>query len=207
MLQWEDGTISYFSILPEDLYPSSCGQIQERTQIVLQNCNSKFIRHFLCQKDEAHEQRFANRNDISGRREFQAFKANHSSVHFPHTVCPSGHLTLDLLACDVQSHCWEPKALVGNAARQSAVSLCQAPLLTLFTCRRGVAHVPYSLVCDHSPDCLDASDEDFCVHPSCSIREHFECINKQVKKACCKLSGRLKPEQFFSILHIIQIYC
>jgi hypothetical protein len=49
-----------------------------------------------------------------------------------------------------------------------------------FTCNN-VQLVPYSLVCDFRPDCVDASDEDFCVYERCTGSTPFSCSDgKQV---------------------------
>ena len=139
--------------------------------------------YFLCEEDETPEQTYTSQNGAPGRRRIVLSQLSNSSAPVPHVICPSGHWTHELLACDVKSACWQhgqPGDSSGRGTR-SMTSLCQSPLSVLFTCRNGVGHVPYSLVCDHSQDCLDFSDEDFCVHPSCSGSWQFECVSKQVR--------------------------
>ena len=91
--------------------------------------------------------------------------------------CPNNSTTHTFLACDVKNACW------GEV--YSASYSCSAPLSPhppMMTCSNGVQHVPYTLVCDHRPDCGDGSDEDFCVFPGCDITasEQFDCGNAQV---------------------------
>ena len=48
--------------------------------------------------------------------------------------------------------------------------------------------IPFSLVCDHSSQCLDQSDEEFCVYPPCL---GFSCVNKQCvphNQACDRMN-------------------
>ena len=95
--------------------------------------------------------------------------------------CPQAHVTHTFLACDVFSHCWAP--VVSLRSPTLSTFSCPAPLSPsppYFTCANGVQHVPYSLVCDHRPDCADGSDEDFCLLPACRWLEQFDCGRQQV---------------------------
>lgn len=61
----------------------------------------------------------------------------------------------------------------------------------MFTCDSGVGTVHYSELCDFVPDCEDRSDENFCLHVSCS---QFTCSNVQCvpfAKLCDTLSDCL----------------
>lgn len=61
-------------------------------------------------------------------------------------LCPSGYVTHNFLACDVQSKCWVHYG--------SSSFSCDAPLSSLpphFACADGMGHVPYILVCRLSP--------------------------------------------------------
>ena len=89
-------------------------------------------------------------------------------------VCPLGHVTHVFLACDIAVVCWE--------SQRDDVTSCSAPITPLppgFTCTNEAQSVPYTLVCDHRPDCVDSSDEDFCVHPPCP-EDMLDCGNRQV---------------------------
>ena len=132
---------------------------------------------FLCKKEGTHKSRIME----YGFHVHLPYLDN-STVGFPHAVCSAGHYTHKFLACDIQSDCRQRDPLgKSRESDDTLVTLCKSMLATLFTCRNDIEHVPYSLVCDHSQDCLDSSDEDFCVHPPCSGRGLFECANKQVK--------------------------
>ena len=137
---------------------------------------------FLCEK-EGRNKTDTSKNGLSGKPQIGMPKSDGDSIAFPHVACSSGHYTHQFLACDAQSHCMQRGPSGQGSGRDDALmSLCMSILSTLFTCRNDVEHVPYSLVCDHSQDCLDSSDEDFCFHPSCSGSRLFECGNKQVKR-------------------------
>ena len=90
-------------------------------------------------------------------------------------LCPSGHVTHQFLSCDGRSACW--MADVRSAA------VCKAPVDPVppsFPCSDGVDRVPYTLLCDHRPDCWDESDESFCQFPPCDVFLELHCGNGQV---------------------------
>ena len=92
--------------------------------------------------------------------------------------CPLGHVTHSFLACDMQSACWASDRDLDRSVT------CLPPLATIlppyYACADGVAHVPYTMVCDHRPDCTDHSDETFCVFSPCRADDHFDCGDRQV---------------------------
>ena len=133
----------------------------------------------LCEKEDLSETG-TPKNGLSGKPFVQLPSSDNDSVGFLHVVCSSGHYTHLFLACDVRSDCLQHDPLGQSNGSDTLMALCTSILGTLFTCRNGVGRVPYSLVCDHSQDCLDSSDEDFCVYPSCSSSWQFECENRQV---------------------------
>ena len=142
--------------------------------------NIFFNKRFLCEKEEMSKGK-GNQNGFSEKPQVQLPIHAHSSLRSSYVVCSSGHFTHKFLACDLHSACRQHGSPgLRRRLDDSLNPLCNSILATLFTCRNGVEHVPYSLVCDHSQDCLDSSDEDFCDHPSCSGSEQFECVNKQV---------------------------
>ena len=109
---------------------------------------------------------------------------------FPHVSCPRGHLTLPAFACDVTSFCWASHLVLFSRDRESwelpPSSLCPvtwrlASLPPSYACAEGAEYVPYTLVCDYRQDCLDGSDENFCVFPACDFAYQFQCRNKQVR--------------------------
>ena len=183
MVQWSDGTIGYFSNHQAFSQPPSCGSFWNGFHVAMYQCGGA-AGDFVCEKTETSEKVYANPNDASKKRGIQFSKPSHISLNLTHVICPSGHWTHAFLACDKRADCWQrdTSELSGGTDARSLSSPCRSSLSAMFTCRNGVEHVPYSLVCDHSQDCLDFSDEDFCVHPSCSGSWQFECNNGQVRK-------------------------
>ncbi|XP_076464729.1 uncharacterized protein LOC143296589 [Babylonia areolata] len=98
-----------------------------------------------------------------------------SRGHDKYVICPSGHVTQMFLACDPQSACWANQIDVST----TACDYRGTPPPPSMKCLTGVDHVPYTLVCDHRPDCSDNSDENFCVFPLCHLSGMFQCTNKQ----------------------------
>jgi hypothetical protein len=93
-------------------------------------------------------------------------------------MCPAGHVTHSFLSCDPRSHCGVSKdvsrcevymtddgATLGPwyAAQGSSGSL-EHVSAEMFKCHKHGETVPYTLVCDFRPDCLDQSDELDCEH-------------------------------------------
>ena len=181
MHQWDDGTMAYFSLHVVSRYHPSCGQLSRVDRMEAVSCFD--MKQYFCEKEEISQQKQTSDRDTSGNRADQIVTVTNSSVTFKPVTCPTGHLTHEFLACDSLSYCWQqdqPGQRSASGARSSE-SHCQSHFSALFTCRTEVGNVPYSLVCDHVQDCQDFSDEDFCVHPSCSGSWQFECSNKQVK--------------------------
>ena len=184
MHQWDDGTMAYFSLHEWSEHHPSCGLLIYKVIIDVEVVSCIDREHyFLCEKDETSQQTQASYRDTSANRADRLVRASNSSLPFTPVACPTGHWTHELLACDSLSYCWQWDQAGQSSGRgtRTSKSPCQEPLSTLFRCRNAVESVPYSLVCDHSQDCLDFSDEDFCVHPSCSGSWQFECTNKQVR--------------------------
>ena len=122
-------------------------------------------------------------------------------------------MTHELLACDAQSYCWGQVDVIATDDRKTSTSSsCGAPLTSTppsFACESGADRVPYSMVCDHSRDCLDSSDEDFCHFDSCFGGTQFECSSKQVSGVVQVRSVQdpQHPHGYFAILYIyIDIY-
>ena len=181
MFQWDDGTMAYFSSHTRHKMPPSCGTLNEAGIILIAYCNNIYANHFICEAGDTQNGAHASDRSVQG---IQLPRSGNTSIHLTHVVCPSGHWTHEFLACDSQSACRPSEDLVQSiqpGKRRKTATLCQSQLSASFSCRTGAGDVPYSLVCDHSQDCLDASDEDFCVHPSCSVVSQFECTNGQVR--------------------------
>ena len=201
MYQWEDGTVSHRNRYRKLAWPPSCGILNHAGSLEIAVMSVTRPSLVLCEKEVS--EIGTAKNGLSGKPQVGLPKSDGDSIGFPHVVCSSGHYTHQFLACDAQSHCMQrgPSGQ-GSGSDDALMALCMSILATLFTCRNGVEHVPYSLVCDHSQDCFDSSDEDFCVHPSCSGRGLFECGNKQVKHKQNAMHI-LMNELFYVLLHVL----
>ena len=164
-------------------YPKPvCGLLSKTSgvEIELMECESKAVTAYVCEfESPTNETSPAVRtvNVVSLSHSTQ-WHRNGSGQSGPDSVtCPKGHTTHTFLACDMISECWPEESRSGSG---SARGVCSAPLTPLppsFACRGRGGHVPYTLVCDHRPDCFDGSDEDFCVFHSghSSAADEFIC--------------------------------
>jgi len=148
--------------------------------IVSVNCFERNDAHFLCEVPPAvsdHVTTTASSVTVSKNIHFPA-NPNFTRSNFPFNVtsCPDGHVTHEMFACDAASACWVDAVTTSRSCRSSL-----QPLPPSFTCTTGQDDVPYTLVCDHRPDCEDSSDESFCTFTLCSPYRHFECGNREVR--------------------------
>ena len=185
---WLDDTVGFLSAYqvpgrrkvdrPLSAYMMRGGRLLMQTGLWLKSDR------FLCERSQKADEPLVGLNGKPETRRIQLSKPNFSSDNnVTRIVCPSGHWAHKFLACDARSVCWQKESFLqdsGNDIERNLKSMCESALSPLFACRTGVDRVSYSLVCDHNQDCLDASDEDFCVYPSCSIAQQLECSNRQV---------------------------
>ena len=179
--RWIDGTMAYYTKHLQQGGGNNCQYEIVRNRQQLDICPLLELKWVLCEAGRTAEGNHPDQSEDADTRVKQLSSPFNSSIHVKHVVCPSGHWTHAFLACDVKSACWQHDDTGQSSGRGMVASLCQSPLTTMFSCRTDVGHVPYSLVCDHNQDCLDNSDEDFCVHPPCTGSWQFECLNKQVR--------------------------
>ena len=175
--EWSDKTVGYFGRYRYELksvHPL-CAYIWRPGHLYMTTCLRKQKGRLLCVEDRTYEEHH-DAKQVSPRR--KGIKL--SNLTSSYTVCPDGHWTHTFLACDMQSDCWEHGSFAQNGRGDAGRNMTSLCLSTLFTCNSGVELVSYSLVCDHTKDCLDDSDEDFCVYPSCSGSQQFECYSKEV---------------------------
>ena len=185
-MQWMDSSIAFYVHVDRDTWTSrlpTCGYLPNgksdsvynvfsedgsgNVQARTHRCDKKERAAFLCETDKVKE----DGNSVIELPEGSATLM--PPVDISHVVCPLGHVTHQFLACDSNTMCW---------GRSGDVTSCAAPLTLLppsFECTNTVQHVPYTLVCDYRQDCIDGSDEDFCVHALCPF-DWFQCGNGQV---------------------------
>ena len=108
-------------------------------------------------------------------------------------------MTHEMFACDAPSACWVDAVTNSRSCRSSL-----QPLPPSFTCTTGQYDVPYTLVCDHRPDCKDSSDESFCDFPSCDPITQFDCGNGEVRSPLVLLGlcQSVCPSACMSTVHL-----
>ena len=120
-----------------------------------------------------------------------ATKADHINVtqeklqpelHRPLTVCPGGYVTHDFLKCDLQAACLVKQYELHCPLDSTATGGpgLKTEQVRMFVCDNLIHTLPYTLVCNFSPDCLDGSDETFCQHghTTCDQSQH-QCASGQ----------------------------
>ena len=159
----------------------TCCSMSNAGRVDLEHCSEDELEACaLCERDESSTETMTGQNDAPRRPGIQVPVPSDSTVDVAHTVCPSSHWTHEFLACDRLSACWQQDSFrPWSKNRRKMTSSCLFPFTEMFICTSDASRVPYSLVCDHGQDCLDNSDEDFCVHPSCNGAGQFQCSNKQ----------------------------
>ena len=181
--QWQDGTMAFVTGFHKE---EDCFYIVGETMLQLTltpgPCEERH-HHYLCELD-------TNPEKHAFDRKAQALLPDNlilnRTIHpfTDHMMCPEGHLTHTLFACEAQTSCWAERDHVqvdlhGSPGHES----CPAPVTPLppyFSCHRSLQVVGYTVVCDHRQDCTDGSDEGFCVFPACQSGVEITCNNKQV---------------------------
>jgi hypothetical protein len=154
----------------------------DATLLVYPCTHYKFSSIFLCEsKLEAEEYQYLYKLPSLAAGQNVSLQL---PTHMRFVQCPKGHLTHSFLATDLQAFCWtldgytQGKLSTVQSFQNGEVSSVaklvsgnnQGEMIVppMFTCNTGEQQVPYTLVCDHRPDCVDASDEDFCVFSACA---------------------------------------
>ena len=140
-------------------------------------CSFRYEDQYVCETliDETRgEGTGPNRTSI-----FQGEEQSEERIVSPFVRCPSGHVTYELFACHRQSHCGTDRSKARCFFPPSVMTSEEQHMFTLtFLCATMEEYIPHTFVCDFKKDCVDASDEVFCVHGShnCS---GFTCDNGQ----------------------------
>ena len=178
-LQWTDGTVAYvtrFTTYLKDEQLEFCSNIEMCP--LTSNSSYGFCALSLIGCDAWDDQGYVCERRIKSERKSQlrlpVFKHSEEFQITPVTTCPFGHVTHTFLSCDLKSTCWGRQTSRGFFCDSSL-----RPLLPMFLCYNEIDRVPYSLVCDHRPDCMDVSDETFCTFHTCPGAS-FKCGAKQV---------------------------
>ena len=146
------------------------------TLINTRRCDREARAAFLCETDRVEEDGAATAAATNTTTSLDVELAKVSDLVFAgivHVVCRLRHVAHQFLACDSSAACWDSS---------SDVTSCAAPLTPLppmFACTSNLQRVSYTLVCDYRRDCIDGSDEDFCVHAPCPF-DWLHCGNGQV---------------------------
>ncbi|KAK7493412.1 hypothetical protein BaRGS_00015312, partial [Batillaria attramentaria] len=176
--QWADGTIAHNTrggiISRISVVMRACGFLSTggTYQAHVGLCRSNDYSGILCEKEAVTSDDLLLGQDMQKIR-LPVLDTRLTMDNF--VTCPKNHTAHDFLACDVKSGCW------GKGYGPSYV--CDAPMTPLppsLACASGMEFVPYTLVCDHRPDCEDGSDEEFCVFPPCDPLEQTRCGDGQV---------------------------
>ena len=170
--QWNSGSVNYHAdFRPKNTYPT-CGAYSNKGQewgekVIGCETTFDFQRAYtLCEDTEQ-----AKNNMFTQLKSVQLSSANISSSRIRLTECPGRHSIELFLSCDPRSEC------TPNSESAATSSLCPS---TLFTCEASREQVPYTLVCNQRRDCLDGTDETFCVYESYDESTYSECDDRKV---------------------------
>ena len=173
MWQWSDESFAYFvHMRGEHVFPS-CAALPWGwdNYSVTFPCNEATNADFIC---EYHSETSPTRLKPElqfpiAHNSVENFRSKNVSV----VTCPGGHLTHDFLSCDPVTYC-------GTREYVAWCDTVYGGYMPKFECENGIRTLPFTLVCDHRPDCLDNSDEEFCVYETCSdstCKRSGECIS------------------------------
>jgi hypothetical protein len=133
--------------------------------LIITNCHQPKTPFYLCElpassTSSSIPKPLSKRSAVS---QFTSTETRTENVSFPFPVvqCPDGHLTHTFL--EGTRDCWENERPVNGRLDSDNVTATM-PSVPLFMCKSGWQRVSYGVVCDHLDDCLDASDEDFCIN-------------------------------------------
>ena len=197
---WRDRTVDYLKGVETYHYSGStkrpmCAVLTSSKGLLGMVKCEDYVRYdygLICQyPDESHDHGTQLLTASPSLAKINVTTFGHNSSRWKPVICPSGHLTHAFLACDVATVCWVERKVISSFLPDSwalpTSQSCPAKMTSLppsFLCQSEKQHVPYTLVCDHRPDCLDGSDEKFCKYLPCQWESQIQCLNKQVSVEC-----------------------
>ena len=172
--QWTSGSFNYHGRFFQLTDYPVCGAYTYQTWMWREQvfrCHEDFdlARAYSLCEDKPTERRA--QKDVS-TQSVQLHSANISSSSSIRLVqCSSGHSIQLFVSCEPRSEC----APVSESTATS--SRCPS---TLFACETSRDHVSYTMVCNNRRDCLDGSDETFCVYKWDEKVIYDECDTRKV---------------------------
>ena len=128
-------------------------------------CDVKFCSAYICEF-KAKEQK--SLKGIALKTQLKGFDnlSQHNLI-----ACPSGHITYELLHCDVKSYCVyrfpeDTCVEITDTKNTNFTDHNDGLRVEMFECAETRETIPYTLVCDFRHHCLGGADEYFCVHPN-----------------------------------------
>ena len=173
-LQWEDKTVAYFVKAHHTGHRKhQCGQFifqNIHDEIGFGECSRASHIDYVCEVPSI--------VDVAKTKNVMQLDtpSKFSRLPIANVQCPEGHLTHVFLACDALSSCFS----LGDPSTDSPCDNSKETFQNMFVCDNEIQDVPYTLVCNHHPDCGDKSDEEFCIFLTCDDRHPHRCPNYQV---------------------------
>ncbi|KAL8574516.1 hypothetical protein ACOMHN_060186 [Nucella lapillus] len=175
--EWADGTLALYKGIVIDWGDvKTCAQLMTHVKLVLLTyvCNIPEASFHLCELGKPGEAN-SSQEESSSMPYRQVLPDPHNQIiPFPHLACPGGHVTHIALICDSKS-CFPQSFLSNDDLDPPSCRVDIHPLPPSFVCRGGHESVAYTLVCDYRQDCVDGSDESFCVFQPCSGDRPYQC--------------------------------
>ena len=167
MWQWRDGRQTIFS--QSSLHSPQCGFYNPLTNTASSDgCSWMKDVDVLCEFSKP-TTRSVNKTEVHLVSSIST-DINYTVWKVSVVRCPSGHVAMDFLSCDIQGQCGVKEFMTSCHSENVTVSM--------FACENSHETLHYTLVCDRIQHCADNTDEDFCQFSPCSASS-FRCQNGQ----------------------------